>query len=155
MGYPDKPQAGATVTRDGAPSLCVQVPVRLSLSRISPVANRITLSHRHGCEDPFANWQSSFCTRREHCLKVCMKFSLWTYGIEGVMTVPPKKRVELLEPVSRMVVVRAWGWCWRKQGEVGERVQAVSCQRNKVWGSNVWRGEADNTVSHNWNLLRE
>lgn len=36
-----------------------------------------------------------------------MKFSLWTYGIEGVMTVPPKKRVELLEPVSRMVVVRA------------------------------------------------
>ena len=74
------------------PSLCVQVPVRLSLSRISPVANRITLSHRHGCKDPLANWQSSFCTRREHCLKVCMKFSLWTYGDKGVMTVPPPKR---------------------------------------------------------------
>lgn len=37
-----------------------------------------------------------------------MKFSLWTYGDKRVMTVPPpKKRVELLEPVSRMVVVRA------------------------------------------------
>ena len=93
MGYPDKPQAGATVTRDGAPSLCVQAPVRLSLSRISPVASRITLlTHRHGCKDPLANWQSSFCTRRECCLKVCMKFSLWTYGDKRVMTVPPPKK---------------------------------------------------------------
>ena len=92
MGYPDKPQAGAAVTRDGTPSLCVQVPVRLSPSRISPVARRITLlTHRHGCKDLLANSWSSFCTRRQHCLKVFMKFSLWTYGDKGVMPVPKKK----------------------------------------------------------------